>query len=207
MRAPYWVRHLDAQGRWRGSERPPGEDLAAMRRGARREPGTVPGLWGLHARLGDDRWADAEHVGVSPSLAAEHHALVLFGFHQQGLDRPVHRRGVGVGRAIRDLRDSGRYSPEAVERRFFAAVTAETVDEVAEHLRGLVQQLRVLRRAGDRGVLDYSRLMRDLERWHDPERRGGVRRTWATQYETPPRGQGDAAGDQTSEDDPAVAGD
>ena len=119
-RTYYWERHTEGDGQWRGEERPAGEDLAALRRGLGREPGEAPQMWPFYRSLN-------EQGRLTWELAAEHLALTLFAVHQQGKERPVHRAGVGLGTAMRDLRHSGKYSPEAIDRRFSAAATATRV--------------------------------------------------------------------------------
>ncbi len=166
----YWLRHTDGEGGWRRvNDRPPGQDLAALRRGIGRPAGSVPQMWRYYTKLNEDGYLTAE-------LNAEHVALTLFAVHQQSQPNPVHRAGVGFGAAARALRASGKFSEEAVDRRFAAAATATSVREVAAHLRGLVTQLR--------GVhsLDYTELFRDLRGWQSPESRARIRRRWGSQY-------------------------
>jgi CRISPR system Cascade subunit CasB len=110
-------------------------------------------------------------------LRAEHHALVLFGFHQQSQQQPVNVHGPSVGAAVRRLQERDRFSEEALERRFTAAATTDSVDELAVLLRGLVTQFR------SEGVgLDYEGLFRDLVRWQRPESRDRARRRWGADY-------------------------
>lgn len=172
-RPPYWRRLVDDQGGWRG-ERAPGADLAALRQGIGRVAGTVPAMWPFYTTLRSDG-------KVSADLRAEHLALTLYGVHQQSETRPMHRAGVGVGKALAALRHSGAFSPEAVDRRFAAAATATSLNEAAVHLRGLVTQLR-----GIHQPLDYDRLLRDLRDWQYPDRRPQVRRRWGSEYFTTP---------------------
>lgn len=181
----YWDRYVDGDGQWRGTHRPPGEDLAAMRRGIGRQPGTVPAMWKLHQVTYEGRPSDPDWV--SPQYEGEHHALTLYAVHQQSRmrpgDPPAHQPGVSIGVAIRALqaglpeRDEGRAS--AIDRRFYAAVTATSVDEVAHHLRGLVRQLRALGRVVP---LDYTQLAEDLADWRHPDSRDRVRRSWGLAY-------------------------
>jgi CRISPR system Cascade subunit CasB len=170
QRAFYWQQHTDGNGSWlSGSDGPPGEDLAALRRGIGRPAGSVPQMWRYYTTLNQRGLLTAE-------LAAEHVALTLFAVHQQSQARPAHQTGVGFGVAARALQASGKFSEEAVDRRFAAAATATSLPEVAAHLRGLVTQLR--------GVhsLDYTGLFHDLRGWQTPESRGRIRRRWGSQY-------------------------
>nr|MDT0661571.1 type I-E CRISPR-associated protein Cse2/CasB [Micromonospora sp. DSM 115978] len=165
----YWDRQVDADGKWRKDE-PPGGDLAAMRRGAGREAGDVPEMWRFYSKLTRDGRR-------SRDLEAEHAALTLFAIHQQSKRRPMHRHGIGLGTAMRALRLSGKFSTEAVDRRFSAAATATSFPEVRLHLRGLITQLRTIDQP-----LDYTQLCKDLSNWQSADQVSRVRRTWGGQY-------------------------
>jgi CRISPR system Cascade subunit CasB len=151
---------------------PPGDELAALRRGLGREPGTVPSMWRFYRtwRAGDRRYAP---------LAAEHHTLTLFAVHQQSQPRLVHREKTPIAEAIRRLHTTGRFTQEAIDRRFFAAVTAPEVDEVAYHLRGLVRQLRSL---PEPTPFDHTQLYWDLLGWSTRGGRERAQRSWGLDY-------------------------
>lgn len=178
---PYWARYCGEGGWIDPKRRPPGADLAALRSGLGRLPGTVPAMWRFHHF--EIRDSAAESGYADPHYAAEHHALTLYGVHQQSLSKPMHRPEVGVGRAIRALHAGGRTGDDgrsqAIDRRFYAAVTATTVEEVAYHLRGLVQLLKALEVPA---ALDYSRLVEDLTAWDRPEQRDRVRLRWGKDF-------------------------
>lgn len=159
--------------------RPDGADLAALRRGVGREPGSVPEMWRYYTTL----TADGQ---LTAALVAEHLALTLFAVHQQSRTQPMHRDGIGLGSALLALKRSGRFSDDAVDRRFAAAATATSLPELAVHLRGLVGQLR-----GVDQPLDYTRLTGELRGWQSPERVGTIRRRWGAAYFAPPRPAGD----------------
>jgi len=184
----YWELYTEGSGTWRRrNTSPPGQDLAALRRGMGRPPGSVPAMWQHYVHLGDGPTGSA--AGDAPEssargwarLVAEHHALTLFGMHQQSQTRPMHHTGFGLGNAVRALADSGRFSTEAVRRRFTAAATAGGVEELAHHLRGLISQLRSV---DPPLALDYTRLVQDLTSWQFPDGQALVRRSWGRQYES-----------------------
>ncbi len=164
----YWERFGGDEGRL-----PPGQDLAAFRRGAGRQAGSVPEMWRFYISPdGDGRSPD-------PGLIAEHHCLVLFGFHQQSKDRIMHARGRTPGLAFRELRRSERYRgrEEALDSRVAAGATATSVDEVGSHLRSLVGLL------SEAGIqLDYSALQRDLRWWGVAGPAERIRRAWGRDY-------------------------
>ncbi len=162
-RPPFWERA-------HAGDLPDGAELAALRRGIGREPGGVPAMWPYYTAL------DAEGR-LTARLRAEHVALTLFAVHQQSLPTAAHHAGTGLGRAVLALRDSEKFSPAAVDRRFAAAATATSLDEAAHHLRGLVRQLRQVPHG-----LDYTQLWADLVAWQYPEKVGRVRRRWGAQY-------------------------
>lgn len=187
----YWAERVNADGTWRIDKRtnhpmePPGEDLAAMRAGLGRPVGTVPALWPFYV--------SPSNGSITVNLEAEHAALSLFGLHQQGQSRPMHRRGVKVGAALRALRDSGRFSEEAVDRRVAAAANATSVPALLYRLRGLVTQLRTVG-----APLDYDELLRNIRDWHYPVGRQHVRRSWGLTYYAWGSGAGRAAGGRSS---------
>ncbi|MFD5521563.1 type I-E CRISPR-associated protein Cse2/CasB [Streptomyces sp. NPDC127066] len=164
--------------------------LRALRDGLGCEPGGAPAMRHLHrVELTDGQHAEQHLPG---SYRAEHAALTLFGLHQQAAAAPVHRSGVGLGTAVRGLR-VGLLSASSADRRLMAAATAQDLDELVQHLRGLIP---LLRRA-DTG-LDYTRLFRDLRDWLTLDN-GRVLRAWGLQYTDPnANGSADAAVQDTS---------
>lgn len=186
----YWNRYTDGEGAWHAPDRtPPGEELAALRAGAGRDPGTVPSMWPFATADVDDVYSDPNRDRWDPPFraVAEHHALVLYAIHQQSQPRPVHRKGIGVGKAIRRLHEDDSFSEDAVDRRFYAAVTADEISELTHHLRGLIRQLRSLKAPAS---LDYGLLEDDLVKWHNPNQRDRVRRRWGRDYHARPTPMG-----------------
>lgn len=151
--------------------------LAELRRGAGKEPGSVPGMWPIALPLLDGLFPSF----VQPSLAerAVHHTLVLYATHRQGKNESVFTPDVSMGAAARRLADSGLFSEEAVRRRFNYAATAQSLEELANHARGLVTQFRTA------GIgIDYGLLAADLFIFGLPESTGksSVRRQWGRDY-------------------------
>ncbi|MFJ9468685.1 type I-E CRISPR-associated protein Cse2/CasB [Streptomyces caniferus] len=171
----YWSQCVRNDGTWRidpkngALAKAPGEDLAALRSGLGQPAGTVPALWPFYTSHTDGQ--------VTPELEAEHAALSLYGLHQQSQAHPMHKRGVGLGAALRDLRHDDRFSTEAVDRRVAAAVNTTSVPTLVYRLRGLITQLRSVK-----VPLDYDQLLQDIKNWHYPESRRRVRRTWGLAY-------------------------
>ncbi|MEU9273070.1 type I-E CRISPR-associated protein Cse2/CasB [Streptomyces sp. NPDC048251] len=150
--------------------------LRAARDGLGCEPGSAPAMRHLHrVELTD---AQRSSQPLPDSYRAEHAALTLFGLHQSAGAQAVHRPGTGLGTAVRALRE-GVLSSSAAERRLMAAATAQDLEELVQHLRGLIPLLR----HADVG-LDYTRLYRDLREWLAADN-GRVLRAWGLQYTDP----------------------
>jgi CRISPR system Cascade subunit CasB len=162
-----------------------GADLAVLRKGVGRRVGDV---WEM-ARFYRSVPADGT---TTAGLWAEHAALALFAVHQQSQSASMHRAGTQLGAAARLLHtggtaaggkrsqsepSGGRYSEEAVNRRMHQTATATDPTELVTHLRGLVTLLRTIKQP-----LDYTQLRRDIERWHYPDARAGIRARWARHY-------------------------
>jgi CRISPR type I-E-associated protein CasB/Cse2 len=152
--------------------------LARLRRGLGKQPGelldileftTAPEL------VGDWRSDDPNHAEI-----AAHHCLTLFAMHQQSQSQPMHHSGQRLGKALRKLIGRDELKPEnPVVRRFAMLGTADTLDEVVHHLRGLVQLLRA-----NAIPLDYGLLARDLLAWQYPNGPARVRMGWGRDFYT-----------------------
>jgi CRISPR system Cascade subunit CasB len=150
--------------------------LADLRKAVTQEAGAVPELWRYYRVIVPD--SEAHSFRPSAKLTAEHVALGLFGVHQQSQrDRIMHNSEVELGKALSNLRASGRYSPEALDRRVNAAATSTSTRELVLHLRGLVTQLRA-----EHQPLNYNRLVEDIYQWDYPDQRKRVRRRWGADY-------------------------
>lgn len=156
--------------------------LAQLRQGVGRPPGSVPAIWDL--TLAD---IPRQGRGDSPSASesAAHVALTLYAVHQQSQRLGMHKPGISLGAAVRDLvlaraRANGTLDPDrerAVRRRFDALLTSAGFDEAVQHLRGLVSQFRA-----EEVRLDYGRLAEDLERLGTSRGFDAVRRAWGRDY-------------------------
>ncbi|MEU5443703.1 type I-E CRISPR-associated protein Cse2/CasB [Streptomyces griseofuscus] len=191
----FWEEAVEDWRTGRAEERRPefseyvARNLRALREGVGREAGTVSSMRSVHrVPLHNDGCE-----GLPGRYIAEHHTLALFGLHQHAAAEPVHRPGAGLGTACLLLRGSGAMTQTAVERRLFAAATAQDLDELVQHLQRLVP---LLRRAGI--GLDYTRLFGELARWDEPGR-NRVLRSWGLQYTDPgppDQGDGEVAGER-----------
>ncbi|WP_243859237.1 type I-E CRISPR-associated protein Cse2/CasB [Amycolatopsis arida] len=153
--------------------------LARLRRAVGKPTGSDPDVlqYTLHPDLAGPNPPD----GPTQAETATHLALTLYAVHQQALREPMHREGreFGLGRSARRL-VGGDEIPERhpVLRRFHMLGTSADLDELAHHLRGLVQQLRTARIP-----LGYATLAEQLLWWQraagGPER---VRLAWGRDF-------------------------
>lgn len=164
--------------------------LAKLRRGVGKNPGRFPDIWDLTL---DDLPESFLTKTDDPSREewATHIALTLFALHQQNktprnYDEYMNRSDEGLGCATRKLTvkliiKHGKSSEDSIKatikRRFDIVVTSDAPEEVAHHLRGLIQLLK-----GESIPLDYPQLAVDLFRFQSPESRDGVRLKWGQDY-------------------------
>ena len=157
--------------------------LAELRRGVGKQPGDLPQLWGSLLE-----GMSEEMLGASGSASyaewSVYTVLTLFALHQQGHDvlrermhvSPEDGRGVSIGAAAAQLVHSAD-EQERILRRFHQAATATEREEVAHHLRGLVQLLK------QEGIaLDYALLAKDLYLYQYPENQTAVRLRWGEDF-------------------------
>ncbi|SNR83761.1 CRISPR-associated protein, Cse2 family [Haloechinothrix alba] len=171
-------------------------DLARLRRGLGKPAGSVPEIWPLTVGLVPESLVGDDD---EPSRAeqAAHATLTLFALHQQSASRPVHRAGYSFGRAVGHLARSDSASTEAVTRRFMAVATAESIDEVLTHVRGLITQIKAAELA-----MDYSRFAEDVSGLLTPGRQTDVRLAWGRDFY---RTTGDSVAEDASDSDSANA--
>ena len=152
-----------------------GADLADLRQGIGQEPGTVASMWRHHRAAVHD--GTFEHGFEDWKLTAEHQTLTLFGLHQQSHNRTMHQPGIGLGTALRRLREDTSTSEDALDLQIRALVSSDDTDELYEHLRALITRLSQIGQG-----TDYSKLHTDLYYWNWPESRARIQRAWAAQY-------------------------
>ena len=151
--------------------------LAHLRRGVGRAPGDVPELWGFFLDGMPKDWMGSRE----PSRAewAIYTALTLFALHQQGRDPQaawMNQKGAFLGKSIAQLIEPGE-EDSRVARRFYALVTASSMEELAYHMRGLVQLLR------SKDIpLDYPALAEDLYWYQNPNSVARIRLQWGREF-------------------------
>ncbi|NDL56609.1 type I-E CRISPR-associated protein Cse2/CasB [Phytoactinopolyspora mesophila] len=150
--------------------------LARLRRGLGKPAGSVPDIWEttigtVPSELSWDR------DRPSPAEEAAHAALTLYALHQQSQSWPAHVPGVSFGQAVRRLATRAETSEEAVTRRFMAVATAQTIDEILVHVRGLVTQLKSAHIG-----LDYARFADDIHGLLRPSWQRSIRLAWGRDF-------------------------
>jgi CRISPR type I-E-associated protein CasB/Cse2 len=151
--------------------------LARLRRGMGKPAGSVLDI--LEFTLAPEFVGDPREDEPTSAEVAAHQCLTLYAAHQQSQRQRMHQRGHRLGRSIRALIPASErdYTRHAVARRFAMLGTADSLDELVHHLRGVVALLR-----GKAVPLDYGQLAADLLRW---QRRGGppaVRLRWGRDF-------------------------
>lgn len=157
--------------------------IAQLRHAAKKEPGTVPAIWDLTS------YEDSDNLPDEPTREerAVHDALCLYAIAQQGHPLAVHQRRSktnwgGFGNAVRSLAwQSGQEEPR-FRRRFNAAVSSDSYDELLTHITSLIRQI-FSSRSGI--TIDFGELAKDLRAFQYPDGAGQIRRHWARQYATP----------------------
>lgn len=147
--------------------------LAHLRHAAGKPPGSVADIWAVTV----DNSLAGPYVGDEPTHAeiATHIAMTLYAVHQQSLPVQMHQRGFGFGRALRAMRPTDAET-DPVRRRFQAVGTADSLEELTYHARGLVQLLRAHRQPQD-----YALLADQLVAWQRGEE-VRVRLQWARDF-------------------------
>ena len=152
--------------------------LAKLRRGIDKPPGSMPELWPITLD-GLPDVLTGKTGGPTKGEWAVYTALTMFALHQQSKDmkgKPMHRDGESLGVSVRRL--AKEENAEArIKRRFDAVATADSPEEIANHLRGLIQLLK-----SEDIPLDYAMLAEDLFVFQFPEGRDGVRLRWGRDF-------------------------
>ncbi len=140
--------------------------LARLRRCKVDEPGADPTVWAV--TLADIpeglRWDNAS----SPAERSIHAGFVLYAVHQQSQRVGVHRPGISLGSAVRELAQARSHEGEpdqSVIRRLHQVALANDESGRLYFLRGVINLLR----SEERPIaLDYAKLTEDLWRLSDP---------------------------------------
>jgi CRISPR system Cascade subunit CasB len=154
--------------------------LAKLRRGIGKPPGSLSNIWEFTLQSLPEEFMSTRD---EPTYAqwASYTAITLFALHQQGKDpnsAPMSVSNWPLGSAVSKLAYArGEGSEDAIKKRFDAVVTADSVEELAHHLRGIIQLLK------SEGIpLDYPDLAEDIYKFQFPDMRDGIRLKWGQDY-------------------------
>ena len=155
------------------------EIMANLRHGIGKKPGEMPELWGM---IFDG--IPAELTGYRKASHAEwavYTALTLYALHQQGNDAKendtcMNQNDISIGRAaarlVNDEEDIKR-----ILNRLNLVVTAVSPEDLAYHLRGLIQLLKSKKIA-----LDYAKLAKELYLFYHPEYAEEIKLSWGRDF-------------------------
>ena len=154
--------------------------LAKLRRGIGRQPGSMPDIWDFTLDNLPKEYISQYDKPTAGEWAA-HMSLTLFALHQQGNDIKQNRMSEAersLGSAVRQLVNKrGVVSEDAIKRRFDTVVTSDSPEELAYHLRGLINLMK-----SEKIPLDYPQLAEELLKFQNPDRRDSVRLRWGQDY-------------------------
>lgn len=104
--------------------------------------------------------------------------LQLYALHQQGIMDSVHKSSIGVGKALRIIRDSEK---ESLDQRFNTMITADSIAELLTHLRHLICILK--QKQKEDAKIDYGKLASDLY-WYQisSDNANRMRLRWGQDY-------------------------
>jgi CRISPR system Cascade subunit CasB len=148
--------------------------LAELRRGVGKHPGEMPELWGF---IFDDM--SDELLGDKNSFRAEwavYTALTLYALHCQGSDREVYVKGVSIGQAAAGL-VSSEDDVQRVMNRLNLVVTAVSQDDLAYHLRGLIQLIK-----GSNIGLDHAALAKEIYLFSNSDIANDIKLRWGRDF-------------------------
>jgi CRISPR system Cascade subunit CasB len=149
--------------------------LARLRRGVGKPAGSVLDI--LEFTYATEFVGDPRDDAPTTAEVAAHLSITLYALHQQSQRERMHRSGHRLGLSIRALAPDKDYLTHSVTRRFAMLGTADSLDELTHHLRGMVQLLRTTA-----VPLDYGLLAADLLQWQRPQRRASVRLRWGRDF-------------------------
>lgn len=152
------------------------EIMANLRHGIGKRPGEIPELWGI---IFDK--IPAELMGHKEASNAEwaiYTALTLYALHQQGNDKCMNEKDMSVGRAAARLVES-EDDTKRILNRLNLVVTSVSPEDLAYHLRGIVQ---LLKNKSKSIPLDYAKLAKEIYLFYDQKQAGAIKLSWGRDF-------------------------
>lgn len=162
-----YIRSISDTGTGRGI-------MANLRHGIGKKPGELPEIWGMIF----DNIPD-ELMGCKDASNAEwaiYTALTLYALHQQGNDMPMNQKDMSIGRAASRL-VKNEDDTQRILNRLNLVVTSVSPEDLAYHLRGVIQLLK-----NEKIPLDYAKLAKELYLFYDQERAGAIKLSWGRDF-------------------------
>ncbi|MCR5123167.1 MAG: type I-E CRISPR-associated protein Cse2/CasB [Ruminococcus sp.] len=148
--------------------------LAELRRGVGKHPGEMPELWGfIFDDMSDELLSDKNSFRAEWAVYT---ALTLYALHCQGSDREVYVKGVSIGQAAAGLVSSEDDVPR-VMNRLNLVVTAVSQDDLAYHLRGLIQLIK-----GSNIGLDHAALAKEIYLFSNSDIANDIKLRWGRDF-------------------------
>lgn len=171
--------------------------LARLRRGLGKPPGAVLDV--IEHIVSEEFEVPGHPHATERHERAANLAITLYAGHQQSQNEPMHRRGRGLGTALRALHKGGPSDlPAPLVHRFRLLGTADSFSELSYHLRGAVQLLRAGKEAVDYGVLADQLV--DWQRFGPDQ----IQLTWGREFYRSPRSESAGRRDTAAGSDPTT---
>ena len=153
-------------------------NLAKLRRGSGKDIASSPDTWEMVlGNLPYQLKGIDSNFGFQPSMAeyAVYTALTLYATHMQGKNQSMSIKGRSFALGARMM--MSKTNPEGVKRRFASIITSSDVNELAHHIRGLVQMMRQTDIE-----FDYPAFARDLYYFQHPNKTRDVLLKWGQDF-------------------------
>ena len=162
-----YLRSIADTGKGRGM-------MANLRRGVSRKPDEIPELWGMIFDRMPEKLLGKNQISYAEW--AVYTALTLYAMHQQSSDRNMHQKDISVGQASAKL-IKNEEDTERILKRLNLVVTAVSPEDLAYHLRSMVQLFRQ-----EEITLDYARLASELYWFHREESAQNIKLNWGRDF-------------------------
>ncbi len=148
--------------------------LAQLRHGVGKRPGELPALWGsIFDKIPEELLGKKE---ASCAEWAVYTALTLYALHHQGNPDDVYQKDISVGRAAGELVKNDD-DTERIVNRLNTIVTATSPNDLAYHLRGLIQLIK-----SSDIKLDHALLAKDLYLFNNNEIADSIKLRWGRDF-------------------------
>jgi len=145
--------------------------MANLRRGVGKQAGELPELWEMIF----DRMPE-KLLGKNQAEWAVYTALTLYAMHQQSCEQNMNQEKISVGLASAKL-VKNEDDTERILKRLNLVVTAVSPEDLAYHLRSIIQLLRQ-----EEIALDYAKLAKELYLFQYEENTSVIGLNWGRDF-------------------------